>query len=155
MICVHMLWHCHFLAFYETNHHNDSFKLAEIIAIHETSREYVWLKYVIPHVRKDYGISTGQEVPIVIYGENAACIAQLKQKYIIPKFFFTHELQWKIWQIYLQWRSQLLTPRSYLTVLDCVVSKISNYSLIRESKCVPHSLSLNHCFFQWIFMVKF
>ncbi|XP_056697613.1 secreted RxLR effector protein 161-like [Spinacia oleracea] len=55
---------------------------AEILAIHEASRY-------------------GKEAPTVMYEDNAACIAQLKDgytkrdrtKHMLPKFFFTHDLQ--------------------------------------------------------------
>ncbi|XP_056697869.1 uncharacterized protein [Spinacia oleracea] len=74
---------------------------AEILASHETSRECVWLSYVIQHIKEYCGISIGKEAPIVIYENNATCIVQLKEgyikgdrtKHILPKFFFTHELQ--------------------------------------------------------------
>ncbi|XP_021839035.2 uncharacterized protein [Spinacia oleracea] len=74
---------------------------AEILAIHEASHECVWLRYVIQHIREDYGLSTGKEAPTVMYEDNTTCIAQLKDgyikgdktKHILPKFFFTHELQ--------------------------------------------------------------
>ncbi|XP_048493701.1 uncharacterized protein LOC125494154 [Beta vulgaris subsp. vulgaris] len=74
---------------------------AEILAIHEASRECVWLRSVIQHIREDCSISIGKEAPTVMYEDNAACIAQLKEgyingdttKHILPKFFFTHELQ--------------------------------------------------------------
>ncbi|GKA36740.1 hypothetical protein Tco_0723305, partial [Tanacetum coccineum] len=53
---------------------------AEILAIHEASREY--------------------EAPTAVNEDNAICIAQLKEgyikgdrtKHILPKFFFTHDL---------------------------------------------------------------
>ncbi|XP_048613471.1 uncharacterized protein LOC125587282 [Brassica napus] len=53
------------------------------------------------HVRVDCGMSEGKDAPTVMYEDNAACIAQLKDgyikgdrtKHILPKFFFTHELQ--------------------------------------------------------------
>ncbi|KAL1195001.1 hypothetical protein V5N11_031093 [Cardamine amara subsp. amara] len=43
----------------------------------------------------------GKEEPTILYEDNAACIAQLKDgyikgdrtKHILPKFFFTHDLQ--------------------------------------------------------------
>ena len=46
-------------------------------------------------------MSEGKDAPTVMYEDNAACIAQLKDgyikgdrtKHILPKFFFTHELQ--------------------------------------------------------------
>ncbi|GJZ72565.1 hypothetical protein Tco_0636711 [Tanacetum coccineum] len=74
---------------------------AEILAIHEASRECVWLRSVIQHIRESCGISSGQEAPTIVHEDNAACIAQLKDgyikgdrtKHILPKFFFTHDLQ--------------------------------------------------------------
>ena len=73
---------------------------SEILAIHEASRECVWLRSMTQHVRADCGMAENKE-PTVMYEDNAACIAQLKYgyikgdrtKHILPKFFFTHELQ--------------------------------------------------------------
>ncbi|GJZ41201.1 hypothetical protein Tco_0588087 [Tanacetum coccineum] len=73
---------------------------AKILAIHDASRECVWLRSVIQHIRESCGISSGQEAPAVIHEDNATCIAQLKDEYIkgdktkhiLPKFFFTHDL---------------------------------------------------------------
>ncbi|GJS55966.1 hypothetical protein Tco_0629328 [Tanacetum coccineum] len=74
---------------------------AEILAIHEASQECVWLRSVIHHIRESCGISSGEEAPTVVHEYNVACIAQLKDGYIkgdktnhiLPKFFFTHDLQ--------------------------------------------------------------
>ncbi|KAJ9535920.1 hypothetical protein OSB04_un000919 [Centaurea solstitialis] len=74
---------------------------AEILAIHEASRECVWLRNVIQHIRGLCGIILDKEPPTVLYEDNATCIAQLKEgyikgdrtKHILPKFFFTHDLQ--------------------------------------------------------------
>ena len=55
---------------------------AEIVAIQEASRECVWLRSVIQHIREYCGISTGKEAQTVMYEDNAACIAQLKDGYI-------------------------------------------------------------------------
>nr|AQY61295.1 Pol [Coffea arabica] len=75
---------------------------AEIIAIHEASRECVWLRSMTHYIRKNCGLSSGKEnPPTILYEDNAACIAQLKggyikgdrTKHISPKFFFTHDLQ--------------------------------------------------------------
>ncbi|XP_074290139.1 secreted RxLR effector protein 161-like [Silene latifolia] len=55
---------------------------AEILAIHEASRECIWLKSVIQHIREDCGLSSRKEAPTVLYEDNAACIAQLKEGYI-------------------------------------------------------------------------
>ncbi|KAJ0881424.1 putative RNA-directed DNA polymerase [Helianthus annuus] len=74
---------------------------AEILAIHEASRECIWLRTVMQHIRGSCGISSGDEGPTILHEDNAACIAQLKEgyikgdrtKHILPKFFFTHDLQ--------------------------------------------------------------
>ena len=73
---------------------------AELLALHEASREATWLR----RLRKT--ISTLVHLPVStaplrIYEDNAACIAQHKKgfikgdrtKHIVPKFFFTAELQ--------------------------------------------------------------
>ncbi|KAG7527904.1 Reverse transcriptase RNA-dependent DNA polymerase [Arabidopsis suecica] len=73
---------------------------AEILAIHEASRECVWLRSMTQHIRSNCGMDEEKE-PTVMYEDNAACIAQLKDgyikgdrtKHILPKFFFTHDLQ--------------------------------------------------------------
>ena len=72
----------------------------EISAIHEARREVVWLRSMTQHVRSDCGMVECKE-PTVMFEDNAACIAQLKDgyikgdrtKHILPKFFFTHDLQ--------------------------------------------------------------
>ncbi|KAG7556749.1 Reverse transcriptase RNA-dependent DNA polymerase [Arabidopsis suecica] len=73
---------------------------AEILAIHEASRECVWLRSMTQHIRSNCGMDD-EKGPTVMYEDNAACIAQLKEgyikgdrtKHILPKFFFTHDLQ--------------------------------------------------------------
>ena len=73
---------------------------SEILAIHEASREVVWLRSMTQHIRSDCGMVECKE-PTVIFEDNAACIAQLKDgyikgemtKHILPKFFLTHDLQ--------------------------------------------------------------
>ncbi|GJR25028.1 hypothetical protein Tco_0973555 [Tanacetum coccineum] len=55
---------------------------AKILAIHEASRECVWLRSVTQHIRESCGISSGQESPTFVHEDNAACIAQLKDEYI-------------------------------------------------------------------------
>ncbi|GAV57477.1 hypothetical protein CFOL_v3_01014 [Cephalotus follicularis] len=76
---------------------------SEIIAIHEASRECIWLRSMIQHIQESCGLSSIRNNPTVIYEDNAACITQLRggyikgdqMKYISPKFFYTHELQKK------------------------------------------------------------
>lgn len=74
---------------------------AEIIALHEASRECVWLRSITHHILTTCGLSTNKE-PTIIYEDNAACIAQIKEgyiksdrtKHIPPKFFqFTQDLE--------------------------------------------------------------
>jgi hypothetical protein len=74
---------------------------AELIALYDAIREYVWLRSMIQHIQEDCGIESVRENPMVIYGDNTACIAQIKEgyikgdriKHISPKFFSTHDLQ--------------------------------------------------------------
>ena len=74
---------------------------AEIFVIHEASRECVWLRNMVQHIRESRGIVSNKDPPTILYEDNAACIAQLKEgyikgdrtKHILPKFFFTHDLQ--------------------------------------------------------------
>ena len=76
---------------------------AEIIAIHEASRECVWLRSITQHIQETCGLALERDIPTTLYEDNAACIAQLRggyikgdrTKHISPKFFFTHDLQKK------------------------------------------------------------
>ena len=76
---------------------------AELLAMHEASKECVWLRDVIYHIQTSTGIQAEELEPTTIFEDNAACIAQLrggyikgdKTKHISPKFFATHELQEK------------------------------------------------------------
>ena len=73
----------------------------EIIALHEASRECVWLRSVAHHIRNACGFPLITSIPTTIYEDNAVCIEQIKEgfikgdrtKHISPKFFFTQELQ--------------------------------------------------------------
>ncbi|GKB50057.1 hypothetical protein Tco_0900810 [Tanacetum coccineum] len=73
---------------------------SKILAIHEASRECLWLRSVTQHIRKLCGISLGQESLTVVHEDNSTCIALLKDEYIkgdktkhiLPKFLFTHYL---------------------------------------------------------------
>ncbi|KAL4310252.1 hypothetical protein GQ457_01G011530 [Hibiscus cannabinus] len=73
----------------------------EILAIHEASRECVWLRSIIQHIRENCGLHSRRVAPTILYDDNTTCIAQLKEgyikgdktKHISPKFFFTHDLQ--------------------------------------------------------------
>ena len=73
---------------------------AEILAIHEASRECVWLRSMTHHIQETCGLSSQKDTAEILYEDNAACIAQLKggyikdnrTKHISPKLFFTHDL---------------------------------------------------------------
>ena len=73
----------------------------EILAMHVASRECVWLRSMIQHIRESCGLSSITNNPIVLYEDKVVCIAQIKGGYIkgdqtmhiSPKFFYTHELQ--------------------------------------------------------------
>ncbi|KAG7583422.1 hypothetical protein ISN44_As08g029370 [Arabidopsis suecica] len=73
---------------------------AEIIALHEASRECVWLRSISRHIQTSSGIRLNTE-PTILYEDNVACVAQTKEgyiksdrtKHIPPKFFsYTQEL---------------------------------------------------------------
>ncbi|XP_070020759.1 secreted RxLR effector protein 161-like [Nicotiana sylvestris] len=74
---------------------------AEIIAIHEASRECVWLRSMTQHIQEMCDFLMKTDNPTTLYEDNDACIAQLKggyikgdrTKHISPKFFFMHDLQ--------------------------------------------------------------
>jgi hypothetical protein len=56
---------------------------------------------MIQHIQEECGLESVRENPTVIYKDNTACIAQIKEghiksdktKHISPKFFSTHDLQ--------------------------------------------------------------
>ena len=74
---------------------------SEILAIHEASRECIWLRSMIQLIRERSGLSSIKDSPTILYEDNAACITQIKggyikgdrTKHISPKFFYTHDLQ--------------------------------------------------------------
>ncbi|KAF3677066.1 Gamma aminobutyrate transaminase 3, chloroplastic [Capsicum annuum] len=73
---------------------------AKIIAIHEASRECVWLRSMIHLIREKCGVKYNN-LPTILYRDNSAYIAHLKggfingdkTKHILPKLFYIHELQ--------------------------------------------------------------
>ncbi|CAM8877350.1 unnamed protein product [Rhodiola kirilowii] len=74
---------------------------AEVIALHEASRECVWLRSMTENIKNTSGLQPTND-PITLYEDNAACVAQMKEgfvksdrtKHIPPKFFsFTQELE--------------------------------------------------------------
>ena len=76
---------------------------SEFFAIHEASRECVWLRSMIQRIQETYGLSSIRGNATVLHKDNVACITQIKggfikgdkTKHIPPKFFYTHELQKK------------------------------------------------------------
>ena len=48
---------------------------SEIIALHDASRECVWLRSLITHLRHSSGLASITEEPTIIYEDNAACIS--------------------------------------------------------------------------------
>ena len=74
---------------------------AELIALYDAGRECVWLRSMIQHIQEECGLESIKGSPTVLYEDNAACIAQSKERYIkgdrtkhiSPKFFSTHDLQ--------------------------------------------------------------
>ena len=74
---------------------------SEIIALHEASRECVWLRSLVHHIQNACGLPLITSIPTTIYEDNAVCIEQIKEgyikgdrtKHISQKFFFTHEHQ--------------------------------------------------------------
>ena len=74
---------------------------AEIIVIHESSRECVWLRSVIHSIKERCGLKCDVKIPTMLFEDNFACISKLKggfikgdrTKHISPKLFFTYDLQ--------------------------------------------------------------
>ena len=74
---------------------------AEIIALHEASRDCVWLRSMTQYIQATSGLPVNKS-PTILYEDNTACVAQIKEgyiksdrtKHIPPKFFsFTQELK--------------------------------------------------------------
>jgi hypothetical protein len=67
--------------------------------LYEASRECGWLRRIIDHIQKSCGIGAIESL-IIIYKDNAACVAQMQMgyiktnytKHISPKLFYPHEL---------------------------------------------------------------
>ena len=51
---------------------------AEILVIHEASREGMWLRSVIWHIQKSCGLTHNQHQPTTLHEDNAACITHIK-----------------------------------------------------------------------------
>ncbi|KAL0402608.1 UNVERIFIED_CONTAM: Retrovirus-related Pol polyprotein from transposon TNT 1-94 [Sesamum latifolium] len=74
---------------------------AELIALYEAGHECVWLRSLTHYVHESCALESIEKSPTIIYKDNTACIAQIKDgyikgdrtKHISAKFFSTHELQ--------------------------------------------------------------
>ena len=72
---------------------------AEILALHEASRECVWLRSLTNHIRQGCGYSSASK-PTKLHEDNASCVKQVtkgfikgdRTKHISPKLFYAHEL---------------------------------------------------------------
>ncbi|GKB85450.1 hypothetical protein Tco_0957722 [Tanacetum coccineum] len=69
---------------------------AEIIALHEASRECVWLRSMTQLIVISCGLNK-EKSPTIIHEDNAACVAQMKEGYIksdrtkhIPPRYFAY-----------------------------------------------------------------
>lgn len=51
---------------------------AELLALHEASRECVWLRSLIQHIQNTCGLSFEKLNTMTIYEDNTACTAKLK-----------------------------------------------------------------------------
>ena len=68
--------------------------------MHEASCKCVWLRLADGFINGFCDFPNFPKSPIVIYGDDATCIAQIEAgyikgdriKHILPNFFFTHEL---------------------------------------------------------------
>ena len=76
---------------------------SEILAIHEASRECVWLRSMIQHIQETCELPSIRGNATKLHEDVATCIAQIKWgfikgdriKFSSSKFFYTHELQVK------------------------------------------------------------
>jgi hypothetical protein len=75
------MWkYCYFMEICQANMCATSSNHSEIIAIHEASRECIWLRSLIQHIREKCGLSTIKDSPTILYEDNVACITHELQK---------------------------------------------------------------------------
>ena len=55
---------------------------AEIITLHEASKECVWLRSLVQSIQITCRLPTVQETPTILFEDNVACIAQIKGGYV-------------------------------------------------------------------------
>ncbi|KAG7571783.1 Reverse transcriptase RNA-dependent DNA polymerase [Arabidopsis suecica] len=134
---------------------------AEILAIHEASRECVWLRSMTQHIRSNCGMDD-EKGPTVMYEDNAACIAQLKEgyikgdrtKHILPKFFFTHDLQKDGEVQVVQGNSRQTLVHMVNTAIEAGRSSIVVSSGV-VAATIPRPVATNVVSSMWIFRPKF
>ncbi|XP_068339068.1 uncharacterized mitochondrial protein AtMg00810-like [Pyrus communis] len=74
---------------------------AEILTLNKASRECFCPREVMVHIRSTRGLTSVVDFPMTIFEDKAACIEQLKKRYIkgdntkhiAPKFFYSHQQQ--------------------------------------------------------------
>ena len=49
---------------------------AKLIALHEATRECVWLRVVIEYIRSTSGLSSINDAPITIHEDNTVCTSK-------------------------------------------------------------------------------
>ena len=73
---------------------------SKILAIHEASRECIWLRSMIQHIWESCELSSIKGELTILFEDNVACIVQIirgyikgdRTKHISPKLFYIHEL---------------------------------------------------------------
>ena len=73
---------------------------SELIAIHEASRECIWLRWMIQHIQESCGLPSIKASPITLFEDNVVVLHRSKEviskeiriKHISLKLFYTHEL---------------------------------------------------------------
>ena len=68
------------LGYADAEYLSDPYK--EILAIHEASRECVWLRSMIQHIQETCGLPSIIGNATVLHEDNAACVAQIKGGFI-------------------------------------------------------------------------
>ena len=47
---------------------------SKILAIHKASRECIWLRFIIQHIRESCGLSSIKGDPTILFEDNDTCI---------------------------------------------------------------------------------
>ena len=55
---------------------------SKIIVLYEASRECVWLRPLVQHIRGSCGIATNEISPTVLYKDNATRVTQMSNGYV-------------------------------------------------------------------------